>query len=78
MSDPTVTPIRRKATAPPRLLLTECPDETVQRVACVLKYLAVHPRDRDLQWSDDEEFGRMILLKDLAAALQYAREVAHG
>jgi hypothetical protein len=73
-----VAPIRRNATAlSQRLLITECPEETAHRVACVLRYLAVHARDNCLGWTDDEEFGRMILLKDLAAALDYARAVAH-
>lgn len=79
MAEETVTPIRRKATPkPPVLLLTECHDETVHRVACILRYLAAHPRDTDLSWTDDEEFGRLILLRDMAAALDHAREVGYG
>jgi hypothetical protein len=82
MSDETVTPIRRKATpkAPtPTLLLTELPEETVHRVACILTYLSNHPRANDAaaKPDDDERFGEFILLRDLAAALDWAREVAH-
>ena len=79
MSDPTVTPLRRKATPSTRLLLTELPEETVHRVACVLKYLSNHPRDTSLSEPDsDEEFGGFILLRDLAAALDYARDADYG
>ena len=75
----TVTAIRRKATPrPPRLLLTELPDETVHRVACVLKYLSNHTRLEDLELEDDEDFGRFILLRDLAAALDYAKDCGYG
>jgi hypothetical protein len=78
MSDQTVTPIRRRATPKaPQLLLTELPEETVHRVACVLKYLSNHPRASDAaQADDDERFGGFILLRDLAAALDYSQEVA--
>lgn len=84
MADETVTPMRRRATPKP-LLLTATPDETVHRVACVLKYLVAHPRDTNLAWTEDEEFGRHILLSDLSAALDNAysldygrKEVSHG
>jgi hypothetical protein len=80
MAEETVTPIRRKATpktAP--LLLTELPEETVHRVACVLNYLSNHPRASDAAKPDDnEKFGEFIILRDLAAALDWAREVSHG
>ena len=82
MSDQIVTAIRRKPSAskvPPRLLLTELPEETVHRVSCVLKYLSNHPRDCSLSEADsDEEFGGFILLRDLAAALDYARDAGYG
>jgi len=80
MDDHTVTPIRRKGTpkASTRLLLTELPEETVHRVACVLKYLSNHPRAKGGEADSDEEFGGFILLRDLAAALDYAQDAGYG
>jgi hypothetical protein len=74
-----VTPIRGKAPPKaPRLLLTELPDETTHRVACILRYLAAHVRDTDIAWTEDEEFGQFILFRDLADALDYAEEAKRG
>jgi hypothetical protein len=81
MAEETVTPIRGKPMpkTAPRLLLTECPDETVHRVACVLKYLSNHPRATDAaKAEDDEKFAEFILFRDLAAALDWAQDVANA
>ena len=77
MSDPRVTPIRSKAIPqPPKLSLLDDPDETVHRVACMLKYLAAHPRDKNLHDDPDEDFAVFLILNDLADALNWARDVA--
>lgn len=74
-----VAPIRKSPRVQPKSLLTELPEETVHRVACVLKYLAAHDRDRSLGAPDsDEEFASFMILRDLASALEYAREVNYG
>lgn len=66
MATKTVTPLSE------RLLLTELPEETPHRVACVLRFLAAHDAKEMLADPDhDIEFGRHILLRDLATALDY-------
>ena len=64
-----LTPIRTVPQA--QLMLTEDPEETMHRVASVLKYLAASELDSELA-DDDVEFGRHVLPKDLAAALEHA------
>ena len=44
-------------------------------MACMLKYLAAHPRDNNLNDDPDEDFAVFLILQDLAAALDWAREV---
>ncbi len=75
MASESVTPIRRRARAVRRatsrpLILTEIDQETPHRVACVLRYLASREsREGAGEDSDDVEFGRYIVLHDLATAL---------
>ena len=64
-----VTPIRPLPAA--QLMFTEDAEETMHRVARVLKYLAASELDRELA-DDDVQFGRHVLLKDLSAALEHA------
>lgn len=81
MATDNVTPIKvdhdEAAPLNDRLLLTECPEETAHRVACILRFLACHPEDPAHAYNDDDSrFGGFILLRDLAAALDYAAEQA--
>ena len=79
MAKVSVTAVRSKATRAPNLMLTQNAAETVHRVACVLKFLAdVEPPDVKTDDDDDAEFGRFILLRDLAASLRYAQEMNYG
>lgn len=80
MATDNVTPIKvdhdEAAPLNDRLLLTECPEETAHRVACILRFLACHPEDPAHAYNDDDSrFGGFILLRDLAAALDYAAEL---
>lgn len=76
-----IKPARQKLQAsstPPVSLLLADPEDTPHRVACILKYLANHPIDPNIDNGTDEEYGLFLLLSDLAAALNHAQEVNHG
>jgi hypothetical protein len=77
MASTSLPKTRCKALAAPKLSLVDFPDETVHRVACMLKYLAAHPRDNTLPEDENEDFALFLILGDMADALEYAREVAH-
>jgi hypothetical protein len=91
MADENVTPLRPNQLAPsqrarkrartaPRFILTEIPEETPHRVACVLRFLSEHHPDRGSTNADadDVEFGLFILLRDLATALDTVRGESRG
>jgi hypothetical protein len=63
-----------RAPKAPQFLLTDTHHETPHRVACVLRYLAAlsPSEDGDDNAAGDADFGRFILLQDLALALDHA------
>ena len=55
-------------------MVTTEPDEALHRAACILRYLAKVVPMEGAPLSSDEDFGRVLILQDLATMLDWHAE----